>query len=241
MGTGYWPKRRLQLTPQEEDLKAQICREFQGWGYRGLLGWVQSLGHRMLERLSRHPVAGSQGVRSLDLGCGGGHHFRFVGEGRHYGLDKDMGMLDRARVNFPGSGFVVGDACALPFKEESFDRIVCVYVLEHMHHLPNCLAEIQRILKPGGELLVGLPAEGGLAYEWGRHLTSKRHFEAKYGVDYLRLVRSEHCNTCQEVVTEVSDCFSIQAIRYLPFRVPTVHVNAVVALRCVKLTPEAHP
>jgi SAM-dependent methyltransferase len=102
-----------------------------------------------------------------------------------------------------------------------------------MHDLPGCLVEVGRILRPGGELLVGLPAEGGFAYEWGRRLTSKRHVEAKYGIDYLKLVRSEHCNTCSEVVEELVNRFAVEAIRYLPLRVPSVHLNAVVVVRCV--------
>lgn len=117
--------------------------------------------------------------------------------------------------------------------------MVSVYAFEHLHNLPASLAEVRRVLKPDGELLVGLPAEGGLAHNLGRRLTTKRQFERNYGGDFLRLARAEHCNTFQDVLEELRNWFRVETVRYLPFLVPSVHLNAVVALRCVKAPPRS--
>lgn len=49
---------------------------------------------------------------------------------------------------------VVGDVHALPFKENSFERILCTEVLEHVSEPKVAVAEMQRVLKPGGTILL---------------------------------------------------------------------------------------
>jgi SAM-dependent methyltransferase len=230
--TARWPKPVLELTPEEAALKQEVCLECQQWGYTGVLGWVQRQGHLVAEQLSQARSNGKP-LRSLEIGCGSGYHFQHVGDGLHFGLDYEMPHLRRARERYPNYPVLQGDAYNLPFRSGAFDRVVSIYVFEHLHRLPECLAEVKRILKPGGELLVGLPAEGGLAYELGRSVTTKRHFERTHKVDYMKLVRSEHCNTCAEVLDELRQWFRVETVQHLPFRVPLVHLSAIVVARCV--------
>jgi len=224
-----WPKPVFELSAHEAAIKEQLL-QLQDEYYTGLMGRVQAQGHVAVERLSK--AAQQPSYRSLEIGCGSGYHFNFVRDGDHVGLDHSEEHLQRARARFPQVRFIRGDAYSLPFSDAWFDRVVSVYVFEHLHRLPECLAEIRRVLKPGGELLVGLPCEGGFAFGLGRRLTSKRYFERKFQVDYLRLVQSEHCNSCREVLDELARWFRVETTRYLPFRAPSVHVNAVVAARC---------
>lgn len=228
-----WPKARVELTPEERMLKDKVCLEFHDWGYTGLLGFIQKQGHIVTERLSRVRDVGQNHYLSLDLACGTGQHFPYVLKGLHIGVDRSFTNLQLAQSRYPNFVLVHGDAYRLPFKSGIFDRVISIYTLEHLHRLPECLGEIRRVLKPKGEFLVALPAEGGLLYEWGRYFTSKRYFERKYAVDYLKLVRSEHCNTGPEVVEELREWFTVEMVRYLPFGVPSVHLNAVLVARCV--------
>lgn len=222
-----WPKKSLELTAKEKETLEKVYLDMQDWGYTGALGWVQNLGHKFAERLSH-----KSGGRTLEIGCGSGWHFQFVERKNYTGLDLRESLLLRARSFFPGVPLVQGDIYRLPFPDGSFDRAVSIYVFEHLDRLPECLDEVKRVLKKGGELLVGLPAEGGLAYALGRNLTTRRFFEKKYGVDYMRLVRHEHCNTFREVASELEKRFKVKARRYLPFFIPSVHLSAVVVLRC---------
>ena len=68
----------------------------------------------------------------------------------------------------------------------------------------------------------------------GRYLTSRRHFTRKYGIHYMNIVKSEHCNTCTEVIHELQKQFMVSNINYVPFRIPTLHLNAVILLKCEK-------
>lgn len=230
-----WPKPEMYLTSEEEFLKKQIALECQHCGYEGLTGWLQAQGHFSVERLSNTDSGGSDPCLSLEVGCGSGYHFGLVEQGKYFGLDYDFAQLSRARYNHPEFPLIQADAYNLPFKTGMFDRVVSVYVLEHLHRLPTSLKEIQRVLKLWGELHIGLPAEGGLVYEIGRRLTTKRQIERKYNVDYLKIIRSEHCNTFPEVFSELGKMFKVKEVYYLPLGIPILHLNAVVVMQCVNV------
>lgn len=102
------------------------------------------------------------GAWVLDLGCGEGRHVHGVhvlGDVNVVGLDLDIPSLKKAREGLeslprPGaagvSAFLSGDAYRLPFASASFDAVICSEVLEHLTDYPRALAEISRVLKPGG-------------------------------------------------------------------------------------------
>ena len=104
------------------------------------------------------------GDRVLDVGTGPGYlalaASRLVGaEGAAVGIDASPEMIDRARMlarEGARAEYRVASAESLPFEEGSFDVAVSRLVL---HHLPGdlklrALAEVRRVLRPGGRLLV---------------------------------------------------------------------------------------
>jgi SAM-dependent methyltransferase len=109
--------------------------------------------------------------RVLDLGCGGGRHaFEAHRRGAHVvGFDRNAGdtkdaaaMLGAMRLagEAPAQALgtaVNGDALALPFADASFDRVVAAEVLEHVAADASALAELVRVLRPGGTLAVTVP------------------------------------------------------------------------------------
>ncbi len=52
---------------------------------------------------------------------------------------------------------VVGDAHDMPFKDNSFDAVLHIYVFEHLHNPQKAASEIYRVLKPGGYMLAVVP------------------------------------------------------------------------------------
>lgn len=91
----------------------------------------------------------------IDLGCGAGRHaIRFAQAGAKVtAVDFSARMLQQARRR-PGAGgirFVEWDLNqALPFDADSFDRVVCSCALEHVENLDGALAEMARICRPAG-------------------------------------------------------------------------------------------
>jgi len=98
----------------------------------------------------------------LDVGCGvGTDGARFASHGARYtGLDESPTAIELARRNFDFEGidgdFVRGDATALPFEGESFDLVWSHGVIHHIPDTERAVAEMHRVLRPGGTALVML-------------------------------------------------------------------------------------
>jgi ubiquinone/menaquinone biosynthesis C-methylase UbiE len=118
---------------------------------------------RLLVQLDPQP-----GQRILDLACGTGTFALAVAEREPgaivVGVDGDPEMLARARAKAPRIQFDEALAQELPYEEGSFDTVVSSLFFHHLtHDLKEAVArEIQRVLKPGGELHVADWAPPGI-------------------------------------------------------------------------------
>ncbi|GLW57775.1 class I SAM-dependent methyltransferase [Kitasatospora phosalacinea] len=118
---------------------------------------------------SRFPLA--PGDRVLDLGCGGGRHaFECYRRGANVvALDRNAEEIAEVRKWFAameqageapagaGATAMEGDALNLPFDDATFDKIIISEVMEHIPDDEGVLAEMVRVLKPGGLLAVTVP------------------------------------------------------------------------------------
>lgn len=196
----------------------------------GMIHWVQNAGHRVIKRWCRNKPA----ARVLDLGCGHGAHRPYLEDASNLvGLDIDQGSLLRLREHYPDFFAVRGDAYRLPFADDSFDRIINIYNLEHLVHLDFALEEAARILRPGGEFLVSVPAEGGLAWTTGRKVTSARNFTDDK-LDYIRANEIDHCNCVWHVAKAARRHFKIEKSHYFPLWIPSYHMNLVVTWKLTR-------
>lgn len=120
------------------------------------------------------------GERLLDLGCGGGRHaFEAFRRGaRVVALDAQAdevshvrntigAMVDAGEVGGEDeAGVVQGDALRLPFGDGSFDRVIAAEVLEHIPADTSAMAELARVLRPGGTMAVTVPRFGPEVVNW---------------------------------------------------------------------------
>ncbi len=97
----------------------------------------------------------------LDVGCGGGHLSFTLAPlvARAVALDASPAMLSTVRTATAERGLsnletVQGSAAALPFADASFDVVVSRYSAHHWTDLPAGLADMVRVLRPGGSLLM---------------------------------------------------------------------------------------
>ena len=116
------------------------------------------LDQRWKRRLVRMSGA-APGVRALDLACGTGDiAFALAAGGAETtGLDVTYRMVELARAKrppgVPGVHFVTGDMMALPFPDASFDLVTTGYGIRNVPRIDTALAEIRRVLRPGGRML----------------------------------------------------------------------------------------
>lgn len=94
----------------------------------------------------------------LDVGCGTKPYRAFIPAARYVGLD-----LDTPEARRRGTADQFYDGGAFPFGDGSFDAVLCSQVFEHVFTPRKFLAEIHRVLRPGGRLLLSVP------FIWDEH------------------------------------------------------------------------
>jgi len=119
----------------------------------------------------------------LDLGCGSKPYQKLLGQkvDRWIGLDFELAAAGRTAADVFGSGL------DLPFRDGTFDTVLCTQVLEHTPEPLRMMKEIARVLRPGGTLLLSAPQTGPLHEQphdyyrytcWGlRHLAHQARLE----------------------------------------------------------------
>jgi len=145
---------------------------------------INNAGHTQVERAFGPEVHFG---RVLEVGAGSGRHLDTVRHryDRYLLTDISEGLLAHAanrHAGKPGLDFAIADATRLPFPADSFDRLVSIYNLEHLPAPHAVLEEWARVVRPGGVLSISIPAEGGIAWNLGRWMTTRRSFR-KEGLD----------------------------------------------------------
>ncbi len=98
------------------------------------------------------------GDRALDIACGTGDVLLLLEKAypqtQVFGLDVSHGMLGQTASEQPGSKLVLANALSSPFPSESFDLLTIAFGFRNMPDYESFLEEANRILKPGGRLLI---------------------------------------------------------------------------------------
>lgn len=109
-------------------------------------------------------------VLEVSCGAGGGASYiaRNLGPASYTGLDLNPASIDlcRAKHRLPGLQFVQGDAQNLPFPDESFDAVVNVEASHQYPDFRGFLAEVARVLRPGGHFLYTDSRRNPVVAEW---------------------------------------------------------------------------
>lgn len=193
-----------------------------------IVAYVNNSGHRLVEKPYGRNAHFS---RVLEVGAGTGEHLASV---RHrfdnYVLtDINPELLREAERKFAGRNdlsFQVEDATKLSFADATFDRLVSVYNLEHLPQPHLVLKEWKRVVRPGGTISIAIPAEGGVAWRFGRWLTTRRSF-AEQGLDLDYIIAREHINTCYNLAALIRNIFSQHKAHWFPTGLPITDFNLV--------------
>lgn len=144
-----------------------------------------------LGRLLARP--GARFSRVLDAGCGCG---LALGELRErfapdvlVGVDHDAALVGEARRAHPDAALCVGDVTKLDFADASFDLVLCHQLLHHLAAPERALAELRRVLAPGGVLLLTESCASFLRLWWVRLFFRHPRNAYRSAADYVALVR----------------------------------------------------
>ncbi|GAB4370603.1 MAG: hypothetical protein Kow00114_31000 [Kiloniellaceae bacterium] len=197
-------------------------------------GLGRIVNHAEYRVMRRVDLAGKQ---VLEVGPGSiGHHVYWRARPALYTLaDRRQEMLDRSRAILEADGVAVetrlmseGDR-GLPFADASFDVLVSFNSFEHLHPFQDYLEEMLRVLKPGGRIVGGIPAEGGLAWGVGRLLTTRRWFRKHTSIDLDKVICWEHPNFANTVLAALDAALACEYRGFWPFGVASIDLNAVIS------------
>ncbi|HEY6046718.1 MAG TPA: class I SAM-dependent methyltransferase [Pyrinomonadaceae bacterium] len=158
-----------------------IMREVEDthWWYVGRRRIIADFVRRICDQLR---AEGNSEPRILDIGCGtGGNLETLSGFGRAEGVDISSEALDFCRAR--GLNNVrQGAAETLPYESESFDLVTGLDVVEHLDDDVSGLREMRRVLRPGGRMLLFVPA---FMFLWGVQ-DDVSHHRRRYTVSELQ-------------------------------------------------------
>lgn len=176
------------------------------WWFAGRRAIIAQLLHGALKPLNVSPRNGITSRESnsrrahhvLDIGSGTGANLPMLrsiagDSGTVTAMDFSPLALRFAADHAASRGVVLlqGDALRLPFPDDQFDLVTMLDVLEHLRDDAGALAEVFRVLRPGGQLIFSVPAYQHL---WSAHDTALHHFRRYEYRGLRRLLRRNRFN-----------------------------------------------
>jgi SAM-dependent methyltransferase len=166
----------MDMLPQEDLIKTSDLDQG-AWSYSGLLGWVSRRRLHLVTELLEADVRAPGDL--LEIGYGSGLFMpaltrfatRLHGVDPHPHSAEVTDVLARHGVT---ADLHTGSATDLPFDDASMDTVVCISALEFVDELEQACLQIQRVLRPGGRLVVITPGHSRLLDLGLQALTGER-------------------------------------------------------------------
>lgn len=127
-------------------------------------------------QILRQTIAKKSGLKILDIGCGTGETLtfleNFLDKPKLFGVDTSAVAVEFAKKR--GHQHILKvDAQKLPFKEDTFDYVLLLDVIEHIKDDAATILEAKRVLRRGGHIIITTPA---LQFIWSEHDTAQGHY-----------------------------------------------------------------
>jgi len=199
--------------------------------------WTGPFRHHLLKRrayvdglLSDYVRTATRPLIGLDIGCGDGTHLEwlrgYVSE--LYASDYNIMRLVRARTFNQARCLFMADITNYPVNDNTFDVIFFNHVLEHIPDDVSALAELHRVLKPGGLLVLGTPNEGVWFWQLAYRLQPRMVRTSDHVQFYTAETLAAKCKAAG---------FSIRVIKHMGYGVP--HWTLDAGLRQFKVLDDA--
>lgn len=125
--------------------------------------WIEAQGEKgdwnrrvVLDPIVLSEVGADKQQIILDIGCGEARFCRMLMEKgyRTVGVDISAALVEHAKFREPNGELVIGQAESLPFLSSTFNCVICYGTLVSVSEIEATISEIQRVLKPGGKLII---------------------------------------------------------------------------------------
>ncbi len=234
---GRWPK----VLPPLTDEQSRIVDDwYQHWLQLmpGRYSAMERFNHGFPAR-QRRPGRRST---TLEIGAGRGEHLLHenLSEQDYHCVELREPLAAEIREQFPRVTVHAADCQAtLPYDDDHFDRVLAIHVFEHLPDLPAAAAQIHRVLRDDGRLVIVIPCDPGALYRVARFVSAERLFRKRYRQSYNWLIRREHINSPAEITSVLARDFVVESRRFFPFRLPVVNSNICIGMVFRKASPPA--
>ncbi len=175
---------------------------------------------RKLRGMSHIKSAGN----ALEIGCGSGNGSRLIKKyffpHKIIAIDLDEKMIRLAKKRHSDlAEFLVMDAAKLDFSDKAFDTVFDFGIIHHIPNWRDCLKELRRVLKPGGELILEDLSIDSFSFGAGRlwRILSDHPYESMYSAreftDYLKTIGFEILNYGEYNPLKFIRHFSLNAVK----------------------------
>jgi ubiquinone/menaquinone biosynthesis C-methylase UbiE len=201
-----------------------------------IVTYINRYGHVWLEKMFTE-VDHFDNV--IEIGAGTGEHLDFVRHSfnTYYISDINSAFLDKSKQRYENNSnikYVQQDARNISFLDDTFDRLISIYTLEHLLNPHLALKEWKRVVKKNGIISIVIPTEGGVFWNLGRFLTTRRYFK-KLGLDLDYIIAREHINACYRLVYFINYFFPQKYISWFPFRFSFPGINLIYACNAINV------
>ena len=138
------------MSPEPDD-NSRLWEDHARWWIDGFTAGADEEYEEQILPLAAEELRGA--ARVLDVGCGDGQVSRLawkLGAELVVGVDPTHNQISVAHERGGGPAYVRGPAAKLPFADAAFDAVVACLVFEHIDDVDEAIAEVARVLRPGG-------------------------------------------------------------------------------------------
>lgn len=224
-----WPKKTVELTEHQKWIADDWLKHWLAL-LPGKYGVYAKFNHEYVVK-----NAPKDFISTLEIGCGDGEHLNFenlspIQKLNYVAIDIRSNIVQAFIEKHKGIQCYVSDCqTKQKFEDSSFERILAIHVLEHLPNLPAAVEELYRLCnKERGVLSIVLPCEGSMAYTVARKISAERMFKKRYKMPYDWYMKSEHINTIDEVLEELSKKFKIESSTFFPLGIKIREFNLAI-------------
>lgn len=171
--------------------------------------------------LSNYAARRGGGLTGLDLGCGDGTNLALLSRSvkRLYGCDFNLDRLHRAKAKNIAKLVFLTDIADIAVLDDALDVVFFNHVLEHIEDDVAALAEVRRIVRPGGLVVLGVPNEGAFFWQLAYALQPKTRRTTDHVQFYTEKTLAQKCRAAG---------FRIEDVKRLGWGLPHWRLDAMV-------------
>lgn len=203
---------------------------------------INSKGSRSFHKQINKLTHKKQNAVVVEIGAGEGEHLIYCGSNTLHSAQKYL-MVDtrnvwtKAKENLTSAGipidkieYIQASVEDLPIRDCSVDTIIVTCLLHHIVYPEKALDELVRILRPGGQLIVGMPTDSGILNFLVKKLFTFRRAR-KLGISNIELIYAlEHRNQIQGLINILRSVLlkGKLSTKYWPTFLPSTNLNLAV-------------